>query len=351
MSSTHSHGKMIGVIKQADGTPIYVGYEKICSSNTSPRTPEWHCVFAGALREAIEAIFNMASYCEGGMLRGAGGRALKPENYIAGWFRELANPVALANKQVSVNLRPYRNTNSWAVEVLGKIKNQVQKVGTSRAREVLQEIEKGDSLSLHLHTDLDILKSLSNDALSVSSCFPSYLITHGAVPAPELGYAPRKGLDSVDLTRKYLCLGEASRDILCQSHDGHWHSVGWDSQVLGDFIRTLADVELRCPGSYKRHIQAQREALANAPHIGSEGDVLKVRVDLAKVENWQDKANLDSLLEDTDHTINGQIITISFPMAASHYWRLGYIPREASSWIIDGETNPVAQPKQLALVS
>lgn len=109
MSSTHSHGKLIAAVHTSDGPVIYIMFEKVCDSNVYPRTPAWSCCSFGDRSATLREIFYRASACEGGMLTGAGGRRVTPEGYIAGWLKELANPVAIVDTEIVLTRKGWRN--------------------------------------------------------------------------------------------------------------------------------------------------------------------------------------------------------------------------------------------------
>jgi hypothetical protein len=102
MGSTVSTGKLAAAFKTTSGTTIYALYEQTYESNCYPHTPSWGCILLGDISAALRGIFRSASSCEGGMLKGAGGRDISPEGYVAGWIKELANPYQFGDRNIDV---------------------------------------------------------------------------------------------------------------------------------------------------------------------------------------------------------------------------------------------------------
>ena len=84
MGSTVSTNKLAAAFKTTSGKTMYVLFEETYESNCYPRTPRWGCLMMGEIANTMRGIFRSAGSCEGGMLKGAGGRDISPEGYIQG---------------------------------------------------------------------------------------------------------------------------------------------------------------------------------------------------------------------------------------------------------------------------
>jgi hypothetical protein len=91
MSTTHSVGKRVIILKDTKGKLWFLLQEQTYSSNCFPQRPEWCYVYFGDLNGAIQNIIHGAASCEGGCLSGAG-RTLKTESYIQQWMAAMKKP-------------------------------------------------------------------------------------------------------------------------------------------------------------------------------------------------------------------------------------------------------------------
>jgi hypothetical protein len=91
MSTTHSVGKRVILLKDSKGKLWFLLQEQTYSSNCFPHRPEWCYVYFGDFSGAIQNIIHGAASCEGGCLSGAG-RTLKTESYIQQWLAAMKKP-------------------------------------------------------------------------------------------------------------------------------------------------------------------------------------------------------------------------------------------------------------------
>lgn len=357
MSSTYSSGKMVAAFKADNGKAYYIGYEKVCSSNTYPREPKWHCTFIGDERDAISSIFSAASYIPGGMLKGANGRSLNPETYIASWLRELANPVGAFDLTARI-LNGGSWKGSWDTAAGAELRQTLTALGTPKAMEFMECAEKGETITLSLIADIDLILSM----YGVNGLRgPSSLLQDGDLQArmrdrgqmaPELGVPVRKAKPASTLAPSLISVGETYPVYLAPSSDGTWSCVGYESCAMRDFIRQLAEHELTEPGTYRHHILAYRQAMETAPVLKDICDRIEVIVDTKELD-WRDKANLESLLKEVPHTKQEEKVRFQLTFPGVHYSMIGYIPTEHSRWLVpDLQNKGASQPaEQLALIA
>lgn len=270
MSSTHSHGKLVAAMKAADGVIYYIGIEKTCESNVYPRTPRWSAVFMGTVEQVVKRIFSMGAACEGGMLQGAGGRDILPENYIAGWLRELANPVMI---QGDAEVDIYASS-SWSAPVendhLDSFLKRVDSIDLESAKGLATALRSGEQVTLALHEHFNLVAAIygcsgsRNPWRVIGDHFCRELLD--GVRGAELGrpYSPAK--PSKELGGTYMQGQLAGFDMVFEFGDDQvWRHNGSYWCYIERFVRALAEHELSEPGTFRHHIKTLRERLANAP--------------------------------------------------------------------------------------
>ena len=57
----------------------------------------------GRYETVLKRIFNYASACEGGMLKGANGRDIKPESYIERWMKKFKNQTEIEDRMIEIS--------------------------------------------------------------------------------------------------------------------------------------------------------------------------------------------------------------------------------------------------------
>lgn len=81
MSSTYVSNYYSAALRGTSGY-AYVMFYEICESNVCPRTPRWRAQYVGALPQVLGEIVEYVDCCDGGMTKGAGGRAIRAETFL-----------------------------------------------------------------------------------------------------------------------------------------------------------------------------------------------------------------------------------------------------------------------------
>lgn len=269
MGSTHSHGKRIAAMKAADDVIYYVGMEKTCESNVYPRTPRWGVVFMGTVEQVIEQIFTMASSCEGGLLKGAGGRDILPENYIAGWMREMANPLVInADETVTIY-----TSDSWSAPVesnrIDAFMEHVDALDHEPAKALAAAVRAKEKVTLSLYEHFGLVAGLFGNTFAAPWRVLREWFCSDALDGhrnAELGrkYAPAK--PSKELGGTYM-RGMLHGDYMTfeLGEDQLWRSIGDKWECVQQFVRSLAKHEIDEPGTFRHQIKAYRVQLETAP--------------------------------------------------------------------------------------
>lgn len=349
MSSTHSHGKLIAAVHTSDGPVIYIMFEKVCDSNVYPRTPAWSCCSFGDRSATLREIFYRASACEGGMLTGAGGRRVTPEGYIAGWLKELANPVAIVDTEIVLTRKGWRNNVPSDAASFEAFK---QNLGSSaRAQEVVDSLEEADTAVVSLVDDIGLLTRVYGSDLNDAAHFihPSRLFAYGYAPEhgvrmSQLGYAPKKAQPTADVLPGFVRVSGTDANILQRDGNGVWRCIGMQSFVVERYIRGLWELELAEPGTYRQRIGAFRNVLTNAPVLPESGVTAIVDMSMV-IESERDSVNWK--LQNTAHSLNGDEIHVAVG-ECDNLWYVTGLPAHATRWQFD-EPSLSASHEQVAL--
>lgn len=81
MSSTYVSNYYSAALRGTGGY-AYVMFYETCESNVCPRTPRWRAQYFGPLPQVLSEIVEYIDCCDGGMTRGAGGRAIRAETFL-----------------------------------------------------------------------------------------------------------------------------------------------------------------------------------------------------------------------------------------------------------------------------
>lgn len=344
MGSTVSTGKLIGAFNGKAGQPVYVMWEQFYDKNSFPRTPKWNARMIGDIGALLKNIFLCASSCEGGMLQGTGGRYVTPESHIAGWLKELANPVEMADREFELKVGKY-----WEAAIPDDSYEKAKaRLALIQADHIIKGLEAG-GVRVSLHGDSDVLSALYNG----ECIWASQIIKADQVPVdgqrnPALGYSPSKTkiqqLEAPRFAKIHANLGS----YLIQSADGDWRSEGGGNSYIADLVRGLWQDELREPGSYRARIKVYRAAMDSASIVPYQST--KIVVDMkADLTEWQ-RDTVERVLRETPHTIVGNEAHIPVPADFNQlYWVAG-LPEQCSKWVL--ETAPVFAPtEQLCLLA
>lgn len=299
-STIFSNNKAFAVRNPKTGEPVYMLYEETYESNVHPHDPNWSCRYIGGIRGAMEIIFNSASVCEGGMLRSRGGH-LAPENYIRRWLDALKAPYVMPDRYVTLT------AGSDYMHLLRKDRLPALRTalsGNAKATTLLDQIEQTGEAEVRLHENIDAIVAI----LQAAEVTPWRLVK---VPYDEcemdasLGYAPKKARNFEVEVPEALVVDRDER--LLKGPDGHWRAAGWAYSIVGQFVRELWETEMREPGSYRKRIQAYRDAVNNAPPISFPVSVQVDSSDLLDLQEWKASA-LRQFVDDTPRQENGAFV-------------------------------------------
>lgn len=81
MSSTYVSNYFAAALRRASGY-AYVMFFETCESNVFPQTPRWRPQYAGSLPQVLAQVVEYVDCCDGGMTKGARGRAIRSETFV-----------------------------------------------------------------------------------------------------------------------------------------------------------------------------------------------------------------------------------------------------------------------------
>lgn len=81
MSSTYVSNYYSAALRGTSGY-AYVMFYETCESNVCPRTPRWRAQYFGPLPQVLSEVVEYVDCCDGGMTKGAGGRAIRAETFL-----------------------------------------------------------------------------------------------------------------------------------------------------------------------------------------------------------------------------------------------------------------------------
>lgn len=338
MGNTVSIGKLVGAFKGTDGQPVYALFEQTYESNVYPHTPKWNAQMFGDIQATMHRIFLSASSCEGGSLVGSGGRTITSEGYIAGWLKELANPVALddASYELAVG-------GSWTSPIpagdFDRIKAKLEAIGANR---VLAGLESEDgTVMASLYADHAALSAIYDGVhIGAWRIIPEYAVPVNGVRNPELGYNPAKTKAFKVEAPRFLQISEETQKRLIQGEDGKWRCIngGYAYSYVSSFICDLSDAELREPGSHRKRIKAYRDAVTSASVVPADTKIVVETTDLVE---WAQN-DIARIIADTPHKFTLGRLEMSIPTDSTLlYWASG-LPAEKTSWVVN-ETTPTEQ--------
>lgn len=326
MGATVTTGKLVAAFEATNGKKMYLLFEEMYEKNCHPHTPAWNCNFIGPVEEAIRHIFQYASSCEGGMLQGRGGQ-ITPEGYIAGWLKELANPVEFSNRRITLVIGTSYSS-AIPAEKTGAVKELLSGMGR---QDIVDALDAGEAFSVDLYEDADLVAAIYDGKLMA----PWRIIrgheapTHGARNA-DLGYAPAKARPTEFELPAFLKVDGDAR--LIRREDGTWYCAGWEYSIIASHVSGLWQVELREPGSFRRRIKAFRDAIKGAPSM-PEGMVVSVDLSVPLDCSYSRKM-VDRLPGEVPvvHTEKGYEVAVTGDK--SLIWRLTQLPPDCAAWVL-----------------
>ncbi len=340
MGATVSTNKLAAAFTANNGKIFYVLFEESFEKNCHPHTPSWCCVAIGELAQVLRVIFISGSSCEGGMRKGAGGRDITPEGYIAGWLKQLANPVEFTDRPIELE-----SSDSWRSTVpkeqLAKVCEKLNKVGHA---DVATALEAGQKVQVSLFEDAELLSGMYDSILlgawRVIGDTPLY-----ANRVPELGHLPTKAKGGKQDLPRFYKVSPRTADILIEGSDGQWRCEGWAYSYVASFVAGLWEAELSEPGSYRARIKAYRDAIKSADLIPKQG--VKVVVDTTvTLEKYQERA-VRGLIADAPHILAGSDVQFDVPEDDHMLFRVTNLPPKCTTWSIT-ERSPAKQQSLLA---
>lgn len=322
MGATVTTNKLAAAFREQSGEICYILFEKTYEKNCYPHWPRFSCHYIGNIEGTMERIFLAASSCESGMLQNRNG-SITPEGYIAGWLKELANPVAMYEVMIQLETgKSYdypisANNRDAAIAALRAISRD----------DLANAIEAGRAPTLSLWNDSAAVRALC----SKGNVWTWLLLKSAPTNYPRdasLGYAPKPAKRHALPTPNIRRPGAHEEYVLVQGEDGAWRSEGWAYSVVSAFIGNDFAEELRAPGGYRKRIKAFRDAVTNAPRL-SEATVTVDRTKYLDSE-WQRKTVAEIPSAFPEACDNGSSFVI--PMTKENCYSLCGLPSEVTTW-------------------
>lgn len=341
MGATVTTGKLATAFVAPNGETCFVLFEQTYEKNVYPHTPRWHCVGMGSLSAVLERIFAYATGCEGGSLQSRSG-CITPEGYIAGWLKELANPVA----QSDLCIRLSQGSGFYSVVTDANRDSVCEAVRSLGRCDLADVIRAGSQPALQLHSDTDLVLALIDAGVLVWRLITVHAPVFGQ-RVPSLGYSPKPVRPSSDVYPAFLKVDAEER--LVRRDDGAWVNAGWEYSIVQDFIRSLWTKELAEPGTYRKRIAAFRDAIRAAPRIPT-GTRVVVDLSVPLEADWQRRDVLE-LREKVDASPTSTGYSFPLPADESLRYRACHLPRECTTWELP-EAEPPVSPlrEQLSLL-
>ncbi|OFC35533.1 hypothetical protein [Acidithiobacillus caldus] len=236
---------------------IYLLHEVTYESNLYPHTKHLSTIAMGELPEVMKAIFEAASYVEGGAVNSPD-RKMTPERYIKSWINALKKPYRLSGgAEQTLKLQPMFH---WNEERLKALQAGIEQRGTAP--------------TLINHYDL-VASTRAFPAVHTS--FSDSGQPLGVEIDETLGYKPVKCSNALHLKQSAYLHLPFSRGEYYVALDEQGHSAGsanWLYRIMGEYIRSIWRIELLFhPGLYKDLISGLRDKLEAQP-VAQPKDVL-----------------------------------------------------------------------------
>ena len=330
MGVTISTAKLAAAFKADNGNTYYVLFEESYDKNCYPHTPTWCCISIGSLATVLQRVFGSAAACAGGGLRVRGGRSA-PEQYIADWLAELANPVLMHNVNFSLKIGEDFYA-SIPKEKANEILNDLTEKGHEQITQVLRA---GGSCDGSIHANPDLVEAVYGNRYTAPWRIIRATPLH-APRVPELGYRPVPSKAAVPPPPAFLKVDRETR--LIKQEDGSWRCVGWEYQAIGEFVRSLWEQELREPGTYRKLIKAFTKAAQEAPAIHS-GMKVVVNMQVPLASKWAHENRValqEKHLTGIEITPNARGFEFIAPINnASAMYHVCALPSECTTWVCE----------------
>ena len=338
MCATVTTGKLAAAFNAANGNRVFVLFEETYEKNCFPHYPNWSCRYIGPIEGALQRIFERADGCEGGSLQNRGGY-ITPEGYIAGWLKELAEPIVFDDRPVTVPATNifYASSQMNFADVLTKV------LADFGRQDIISAFRAKQIANVSLYENVDLVCALYRQVE-----IPPWRLIPGAPAASaprsqDLGYNPTPAKDFAIEVPNVLRAGSA--ELLVQGKDGAWRASGWAYDVMGRFINGLWEAELREPGSYRQRIKACRDACRKAPNL-PQGTKVVVDISVPLEDEYQSRAVSDfAQAHPVTRTTTGYEIAVQ--QNEQFLWAVCGLPKACTSWVLPEQPN--SQREQMNL--
>lgn len=317
---------------------FYCLWEQTYEKNCYPHTPSWSCIHFGDKMSTLHRIFRAAAAAEGGSLQNRG-NTLKPENYIAAWFREMANPAYFENYYVTVKMPSF-----WwhSTEEKEGLKAAFLKVfEDSGLKDEASAIAAGGYIHLPTNAEALLIERLLEkgkaSAYEFFSTMPQVEDSglFGINPSVDVAYNPKRKTPAPVAHPSYVKVEGVG--FFAPKGDGSYQARGAAYEIVGDFIRELWRAECGFPGAYKL-IPALREHLQASAEMPLQGTV---RVDCSSkgLEGFGSYAasKLKKFKEENSQAIPvaglDEVFEMAIPSTINELYTLAhFFPKECVSW-------------------
>ena len=333
MGTIVSTAKLASAFKANNGQTYYVLFEETYGKRDYPHQPTWNCMHIGGLESTLKRIFKAASICVGGLLVVRGGRSL-PHQYIADWLKELSNPVMIPDMPVALKISDEIHA-SVPAEKTAAVLSTLRDNGYE---EIAQTLASGGVHATSLYQYPQLLETIyGQPVIGIGA----WRIIKGTplfnARCPALGYNPEAVSSPMPPLPAILKLDEYNR--LVQGTDGQWRLAGWDYMVIGDYVKSLWEEELKAPGTYTARIKAYSQHVHSAPQIPS-GTLAVIDLEAPLTHDWEIHSR-DRALRDLGYEETGGARCHQIPVAFGHKHAdiLSRMPQGCVTW-------QVGQPEQ-----
>jgi hypothetical protein len=338
MGSTISTCKRIGAFQGGNGKTCYVMFEQTYSSNVFPQVPAWSAQMIGDLASTLKCIFASASSCEGGSLKGSGGRDITPEGYLSAWLKELSNPVIMRDLNIELKI-----SDSYYSPITHSDFERVKAILVQKgANSTLEALKEGKAVTVSLHQDSELLSAIY-DGFNVGAwrVIPAYEVPGDYCRNASLGWQPKKVKASEVETPRFLKISENDNNVLVQAADGSWRCDGWAYSCVGTFVLNLWKSELLEPGNFRSRIKAYRNAIHEAPYVPSDTTIV---IDTTVVLEPYQHRIVSKVVEKYAHRRVGTDIHFAMPEIFEDLYQFTHLPTACTQWVI-AESAPSPEPQ------
>jgi hypothetical protein len=349
MGATVTTGRRVGAFVSPAGKTTYVLFDETYEKNCFPHTPDWCCIGIGGLNDVIRRIFAYGSSCEGGMLQNRSGH-ITPEGYIRSWFEELEAPCEMRDFQVALKV----GTGLYATIQSDKM-DKVSEVLTAIGRaDILTSLLAGGTFKLSFQKDAAVVLALYGLSGREKPLLSPWRIVQSChLPGPEmgrnaqLGYSRKPVASDTATSPDPVVYRVGDEDCFVLQPDGSLRPAGWAYSLVGDFIRSLWEEEMRVPRSFDRRIKAFRGKVKNAPRLSPEALTVAIDTTVALEHAYQSRV-IAEFQRDFPETVTGAVF--DFQPTAENLYRVQQLPDACVRWELKGgPTRPALPAMQVSM--